>query len=182
MNWKRGFFRLWMAFAAVCLVGALLANVGDIVDPHVNRTFYYDADSDLLLDRIYSIKADGARRALDGEVFDVGGKFTFGRYTAKLPDGIYIHFLTVTQNDTQKSRVVMWPNSENGKVSRSDDEITPRMNELMARAENEVRQELTERQLNYLGVLAGVGIGLPLAFLAFGAAIAWILKGFRKEA
>ncbi len=183
MNWKRGFFRLWMAFAAVCLLTALVANVPAIVDPRVNRDFYYNYYTDVLVDTPIEFEAESDRRSLRGETV-VLGPIASGSYTAKLPGNISITFLTywnLSGEDVNKIRYGMWTLKDGGTWFRFADVIAPRLEELLVRAENTVRQKVAERRLDSLGYLAGLGIGLPVAVLAFGAAIAWILQGFRSK-
>ena len=184
MNCKRGFFRLWMVFAGVCLIGALLGNVPDIVRPPVNRSFYYDIENDALLDSADSFKFEAEKKALAGETVNVAGKLSLGRYTAKLPGDISITFVTsseFTGEDANKVRYGMWPAKEAGGGKELSDEMGPRLEYLLGRAEEIVRTHVAESRIQSLGILALVGAGIPLAFLAFGATIAWIFRGFRSK-
>lgn len=184
MNWKRGFFRLWMAFATVCLISALVGNVHGIISPYVNRNFYYNYYTDVLVDSPTSFELESDRRALRGETVDLG-IIASSRYTAKLPGDISITFLTywsLSGKDANKVRYGMWhTKEETGFSFRFADVMEPRLGELLVRAEEIVRVDVAKSRLQSLGYLVGVGAGIPLAVLAFGAAIAWILQGFRSK-
>lgn len=181
MNWTRGFFRLWLAFAAVCLVIAVLSNSEGIVNPHVKRTLYYDTQDDSLQDSYYMVTLAEDRRVFQGEAVNLFGNIWLGSYTANFSDNISITFVTLTDRNAKTIEYGMWPAKQPLGAYRSSEETQPRLVELQVRVEDTVRQKVAERRLASLGYLLGLGIGLPLGVLAFGAAIAWILKGFRKE-
>lgn len=178
-----------MAFATVCLIGSVV-RYGELFffDPF-SSTYYYSPSEDKFHSSIYSID--------DTDERDI---FNHGQDEKARPDGVIVSSRPVTLDkisaffivardpkDPEMKDFLYWIwKYEKGLRRLSDIEnpsgkIKARIVELTAKANIAASDLKSSKRNEALEGITAIGIGLPFAILAFGAALGWILQGFRSK-